>query len=318
MAENRLAHANLIVGPRDVGKLALALELARAVNCLADVADRPCNKCVQCSRIAAGQHADVHLISLRHTSNAKERRKEMSIDDVREVEHLASLMPFEGRCRVFIFDEAERLSEEASNALLKTLEEPPPHVLLVLTTTKEDSLLPTIRSRCQRLEMRPLPFEDVVESLVRDQGLERSEAERLARLSRGRIGWAVNAARDPQGAEERATDLGELAGLTQASLYERFQFADSLARKFVQDREKGRESLYLWLQWWRDVLLVQAGLREFVLNFEQIEELQQEAGRYSQAAVTAFMHRVMWTLDALEHNATPRLALENLMLSMPR
>ena len=313
-----MAHANLIVGPRDVGKLALALDLACAVNCLSEVADRPCGKCSQCSRIAAGQHADVRLISLRRASDTKERRKEIGIDDVREVEHLASLMPFEGKWRVFIFDEAERLSEEASNALLKTLEEPPPHVLLVLTTTKEDSLLPTIRSRCQRLEMRPLPYEDVVESLVADQGLERDAAERLARLSRGRVGWAINAARDPKGAEERTIELGEFAGLTRASLYERFQFADSLARRFVQDRAKGRESLYLWLQWWRDVLLVQAGLHEFVLNFEQLEELQQEAGRYSQAAVTAFMHRVMRTLDALEHNATPRLALENLMLSVPR
>jgi DNA polymerase-3 subunit delta' len=316
--EGRLAHAYLIVGPRHVGKLDLALELACAVNCLAAPGERPCGECSQCRRISSRRHADIQVISLRRPQEEQQPRKEIGIDQVREVGRLASLMPFEGRYRVFIFDEAERMSEEASNALLKTLEEPPPNVLLVLTTTREEALLPTIRSRCQRLQMRPLPREEVMDYLVSSLGLEREEAERLARLSGGRLNWAVEAHQHPEPLERRAEELENLSGLALASLYERFQYADSLARRFSQDREAGREPLHLWLQWWRDILMTKEGVEGFVADCERLERLQREAERYSSATVVTFMHKLLETLDALEQNATPRLALENLMLALPR
>jgi len=316
--EDRLAHAYLLVGPRHVGKLTLALDLARAVNCLAPLEERPCGRCSQCQRIASGKHADIRVLSVRRRAEDGPARKERGIDEVREVEREASLMPFEGRYRVFIFDGAERMSEEASNALLKTLEEPPPQVLLVLIAEREGALLATVRSRCQRMEMRPLPYQEVLEHLVTHRGMETKEAEGLARLSQGCLGWAVQAAEDPQLVERRGEELDILSRLTEPNLYDRFRYAESLARRFSNDRDAGREVLYLWLQWWRDILIVKRGVEGSVLNLERIEMLRQEAAHYSSGAVVAFMGELLATLDALEQNAAPRLALDNLMLALPK
>jgi len=127
LRNGRLAHAYLFVGPRHVGKMRLAIELAKALNCHHE--ERPCGVCTQCERIEGLKHADVQVIGVDGTT-------EIGIDQMREMQHCASLKPFEGRHRVFIIDGVEHLSREAANCLLKTLEEPPADVQLVLLSTK--------------------------------------------------------------------------------------------------------------------------------------------------------------------------------------
>ncbi|TET38214.1 MAG: AAA family ATPase, partial [Dehalococcoidia bacterium] len=148
MKGGKLSHAYLFVGPPHVGKMTLAMNLAQALNCRGE--ERPCGECPQCRRIARGVHADVQVIGL-------EGRMEIGIDQIREMQHAASLKPFEGRNRVFIIDGADHLSHEAANCLLKTLEEPPPNDQLILLAANERLLLPTVLSRCQKLELGPLP-----------------------------------------------------------------------------------------------------------------------------------------------------------------
>jgi DNA polymerase-3 subunit delta' len=119
-----LSHAYLFVGPPHIGKMTLAQNLAQAVNC--EAKERPCTQCVSCRRIAAGKHADIQVVGL-----TSEGKTEISIEQVREIRSAISLPPYEGRYKVFIIDGAEHLSAEASNCLLKTLEEPPPRALLI-------------------------------------------------------------------------------------------------------------------------------------------------------------------------------------------
>jgi DNA polymerase-3 subunit delta' len=123
--EGRLAHAYMIAGQRHLGKMTLALDLAMAVNCTAP--ERPCGECTQCDRISRGLHTDVKVVEIDIDTGVT-----IKIDQVLEMQREISLAPFEGASRVVIFDESERLTEDAANTLLKTLEEPPDRVLMLL------------------------------------------------------------------------------------------------------------------------------------------------------------------------------------------
>ncbi len=311
----RLSHAYLLVGPPHVGKGTLALDLARAVNCLNPL-EGSCGECQQCLRISASRHADVRIIGLRQEQGSS-TRKEIGIDTVREVQHQASLKPYEGSYRVFIFDGAEHLSEEAANALLKTLEEPPPQVLILLLTSWEESLLPTIRSRCQRLELRHLPKEEVIRELLHNHDVPQQETEELARLSQGCLGWALSTLSDPSVLETRRQRLERISSLTAATLEERFDYASELASLYFRDRDEVRAILYLWLGWWRDLLLLSQGTTEYVHNMNWLETLQEQVGTLTALQPLRVIESIQETLEALDQNANPRLALEVLMLNLP-
>ena len=314
--EGRYAHAYLLVGPPQVGKHTLAVNMAQAVNCLSSN-HIPCGECTQCLHIARGHHADVRIIEVQREEEDGPSRREIGIGDVREVQHQASLKPYEGKHRVFVFDGAEHMSEEAANALLKTLEEPPPQVLLILVTSREEALLPTIRSRCQRLELKPLPVAQVANELVSNHSLPDEQAETLARLSMGRLGWAVSAVNNPSVLEKRNEEIERIAQLPGTSLEERFNYASGLASLYSRNRIAAGELLFLWLRWWRDLLLIKEGAEPFVSNVDCISTLRLGAATCITVEVVGFIRAILSTIEALEHNANTRLALEVLMLSLP-
>ena len=312
LAQDRLAHAYLLAGPPHVGKSTLALDLARAVNCQGPAP--PCGACGQCQRISLGRHTDVVVLGVEEVAG----HKAISIDAVRDLQHQAHLKPYEGACRVFIIEGAELLTEAAANALLKNLEEPPDQVLLVLTTVDPELLLPTIRSRCQQLDLRPLPETRVAEALESRWGASPEEAGRLARLCRGCIGWAIQALQDPAILETRARRLERVAALSSASLEERFAYAADLAALMPQQRTALRETLDVWATWWRDALIAQAGSPELALDQEGVEAPIPRAWGLTSTKVAQAIRDILHVQQLLEANVNPRLALEGLMLSLPR
>jgi DNA polymerase-3 subunit delta' len=315
--EGRVAHSFLIAGPAQIGKMTLALDLARMVNCIGH--ETPCGECGQCRRIDAGLHPDVHVIGIGEQKGREGRsRVSIGIDQVRELQKEASLKPYEGRHRVFIIDGAELLSEEASNSLLKTLEEPPDQVIFVLLASEPDGLLSTILSRCQRLDLKPLPLSQLTEALQKRYEVETELAQEIARLSGGRPGWAFQMLEQPDLMETRGERLTSIEELLRSPLDERFSYASDLSTAFTKSRDSVREEMQLWLEWWRDVLVTKEGVPQFVTNLSRKDALEAAASELSSHQIVNAIKAIHQAMEYLERNVNSRLALEELMLSLPR
>jgi DNA polymerase-3 subunit delta' len=306
---NAIAHAYLLAGPRHVGKGTLAINLAQALNC--DGPELPCGQCRSCQRILGGKHADVTPLGL-------DSRTEIGIDDIRGLQRLANLPPYEGKCKVFIIDDAEYLSTEAANSLLKILEEPPPRVVWLLLAAEEEHLLPTIISRCQRLELKPVPSEQIQEVLVNSYNVDVDKAKLLTQLCHGRLGWAVSALVNVDILEQRAQRIEKLVSLLAASLEQRFAYAQELASQFSQDRRAGAEITEIWLDWWRDLMLIKGGCKEAIINVDYEVVLEEQAWGLSLSEIKGFLADLGLLQEEISKNVNPRLAWEWLMLNLPR
>ena len=315
LREGRTAHAYLLAGPPHVGKMSLAVNLAQALNCLEDRGE-PCGDCVHCTRIASGQHADVRVVGVRRSGDGPARTV-IGIGDVKDALRQVNLNPYEGRRTVVIFDEAETMSEEAANSLLKTLEEPPDHVTIMLLTTSEEPLPTTVLSRCRRITLAPAPKQDIVRRLVSEHGVDEGRAEGLARLSRGCYGWALGSLNDEQVLEQREAEMARLVEMCEAGLDARFTYANELSGLFSRDRSAARSVLFLWLSWWRDLLLVKEGAGDYIHDTGQSAQLQRSADGLTTSQIVGFVKRIHRTLDALDRNASARLALETMMIHLP-
>ena len=313
-----LAHAYLLVGPAHVGKMTLALNLAQAVNC--GGTEPPCGECVSCQRIGDGKHADVQVIDLGNAtgdSAESESRVKISVEQIEQMQHSASLPPFEGRCKVFILDGAELLSIGAANRLLKTLEEPVGNVIFVLLTVNDKLLPATIVSRCQRVELAPLGTTEVENALIDRWGVEIERARLLSRLANGCLGWAVSATRDEQLLQQRAETLDKLLDISDAGYEQRFQYAARLAVSFNQNRDTVLDVLGLWQNWWRDLMLVKVGCGNAITNVDRSAQLADMAAGHTLDQIRVFIESIRAAGEQLQLNANPQLALEVLMLSIP-
>lgn len=309
LKNGRLSHAYLFLGPAQVGKMTLALNLAQALNC--GGSDKPCGTCSSCKRIMESKHADVQVL-------APAGRAEVSIDQIRELERYASLKPFEGGCRVFIIDNAELMSTEAANCLLKTLEEPPPFVYIILLSINEKALLSTILSRCQKLELRPVAVSAIKKALMERWRVKPEDAPVLARLSSGCTGWAVQASADPKTLSRRGEQLQALIEAAKSDRIGKFSCSADIAGRFRKDRSEAQNLLSLWISWWRDLLLIKSGCRDIITNVDHQETLFREEACYDIIDIRNFITSLMQAGTLLKNNANPRLVLDVLILDMPR
>jgi len=182
--------ALLLVGPGSVGKTTLGLDIAAALFCRAEnPADRPCRECRGCRLLAHGNHPDLHRLAPEGPGG------QIVIGQVRSLIQEVALLPLEGPARVALVESAHRLNEDAQHTLLKTLEEPPAGLTLILAVDDEDALLPTVRSRCARVRLGPLPARAIEELLVEEGGRDPLDAAKIARLAGGRAGLALAYAR---------------------------------------------------------------------------------------------------------------------------
>jgi DNA polymerase-3 subunit delta' len=307
VAHDRFRQAYLIAGPASVGKLALARNFARALNCTAPTG-RPCGKCRACHLIATDAHADVSIIRPEGST--------FKIDQIREMVARIALRPVEARTRVVILDDFNKAQGPAQDALLKTLEEPPTDAVLLLITDRMESMLPTIRSRCQPIVLRPVPAGEIRAELEQ-RGLEAEQAALLAQLSEGRLGWALKAAAEPRILENRNQALLVMEQLIGADSASRFQFAEQAAQAMQKDKDALLELCSYWFGYWRDVLLLVTGARHPIANRDHRHALEQLAASLHTDQVHGVLKALERTRRYLLENSHARLTLEVLMLDLP-
>jgi DNA polymerase III subunit delta' len=302
----RSRHAYLITGTSGIGKTTFARILAMALNCIAEDG-RPCGECRSCTLIERGGHPDVTIMEAERVGG------QLKIEQVRELQRTVALRPYEARHRVAILRRFHEANPAASNALLKTLEEPPRNVVLILTADDVKLLLPTILSRCQHLPLRALPAEDIANALEQHWNVPQADAQLLARLSAGRIGWAIRAMENDDLLRRRADGLALLEGLLNQNRSARFAEAEKLAK----DKGATVELLQHWQSYWRDVLLAGQDSSKWIVNVDYQPTIEAWARRVPGDVQRQALEATQRTLNYLQRNVNARLALETLMLDYP-
>jgi len=242
-----------------------------------------------------------------------EQESSIKIDQIRELQREISLSPFAGRWRVYILCNFQKATPEAANCLLKTLEEPPPRVVLILTAIQAEMLLPTIVSRCQVLNLRPLPVDQVQRALQAHWGIELRQASLLARLSGGRIGWAIEASSNDALLRKREKYLVAL----EQALCQGRTGRMSLAQQLSREPQVLPDVFDLWQSWWRDLMLAKSGNAHALTNIDREQMVLNEAQHYTLGEIWACLRAIQRAAQQVKQNVSPRLALAVLFLRMP-
>lgn len=307
-ARGEVRHAYLFCGPPGLGRRTLALRLAQALNCTRPLGPGiPCGLCRDCKQIEAMQHPDMNVVQ------ADTEGGTLKVDQIREVQRSLSLKPYQSKYRVALFLRFQEANDNAANALLKTLEEAPAHAILLLTADNPEQLLPTINSRCEILRLRPLPLDAVIADLI-SRGMDEDRARLLAHISGGRPGYARKLAEDSTLLEKRDERLNDLQTLLPAARVDKFSYADKLSK----DKDAMRQTIMIWLSYWRDVLLRVAGAETPLINVDRNMEIEFLAGRLDLATARRVVADLENALEKMERNVNSRLLAEVLLLDWPK
>jgi DNA polymerase III subunit gamma/tau len=319
--ENRLHHAFLFCGPRGTGKTSTARILAKMVNCENGPTAEPCGTCSQCVAVREGQHLDV--VEIDAASHG-------GVEDARELRERAPTAPAMGREKVYIIDEAQRLSREAFDALLKVFEEPPPGVRFVLATTEPHKMPATIIGRCQRFDFRRITMEQLaahLQTIAAAEGvtLSGSAAAVIARNSEG-------SARDALSLLDQASVMGgetvddeviaALLGAPRAEV--QHELADAVAvgdaraafeivNRLVQDGQDLRNVTAETLAHFRNLLLVQtAPGQDDLLDVaaDRYEHLRAQAAKFTSPELARVIELLLAAQNDMRWTTSPRLSLE--------
>jgi DNA polymerase-3 subunit delta' len=308
----KLRHAYLFVGPEGIGRRTLSIRFAQALNCRQSPSPGEfCGTCRDCKQFETMQHPDLSILL------PEEGHRDILIDQVRALQHSLALAPYMAKYRIALMPNFQRATTEASNALLKTLEEPSDKVVLLLTAHSQESLLPTIVSRCEVVRLRPASVKATQMFLQSSKQISEEEAQLLAHLSSGRIGAALRYAEDPDRLLERRENLESLLKLLTANRTERFKIADALTKPRDKARENISTLLPIWLSFWRDVFIKASGADIEYVNIDLISQIEAASAKLNIQKARQLVVGHEEAIRQLDLYANVQLLLENLMLQWP-
>ncbi len=301
----KVVNSYLFLGSEGIGKKYVALQFAKALNCLEGEAERgdACDHCSSCKKIDHALHPDILII--------EPEGQNIKVEQVRQLQRDLAYRPYEGKRRVCILTAADRMAPNMSNILLKTLEEPPLHTLIILLANNSRFILPTILSRCQPIRFNPLPIPLVSKWLMEGKGLNETDAHLLASLSEGSPGKALEIQEEIRQIP-REELLKEWVGLKSLSIERMWGWVESLPSQ--------RENLLLILEvaktLLRDLVMVKTLKKEpKLIHSDLLQVMEPMATTWSLSSLLKRMEILHQTMLAIKANANTSLALETMMLS---
>ena len=305
LANGRLHHAYLFLGAEGVGKHLVAVALAKALHC-SELQDDFCDSCVNCRRIADGNHPDVRVIE------PLSGKKEISIQQIRELERELNYRSFTGKRKIAIIDPATLLNLSSQNALLKTLEEPPQDSLIVLIAPNEGGLLPTLRSRCLRLSFAPLTRKEIAGFLQLHHSINGADAEFIAALGMGSIGAAL-ALDKTELIEKRKIWTGMLGALKARDYHGAMEAAEALAA----NREEALNFLKWAESWYRDLLIYRvANDSDDLVNLDMRPQIEQQSLHQGTDSTLSAIAQNAGAAARIQRNLNRRMVLEKFLFGV--
>jgi DNA polymerase-3 subunit delta' len=305
LARKRIGHAYLFSGISAVGKKTLAREFVKALNCeKEDALHDSCGECSSCRKIKNDNHPDVFFVEADGQF--------IRIDAIREIQEQMKCPPLEARRRVFVIDDADKMNDQAANALLKMLEEPSPSNILILVTARPYSMPSTIISRCQHMRFNPLRFDAVAKFLVDQTGMDHQRAFLLAGLSGGSIGRAIELNKDD--IVLYRTELLKLLSITRRNdPFSLINFASFLG----QGKNEIKQGLNILNTFFRDALVFKETQKnEMLVNQDNLSLISNQAARLSGGQILQNIALVEKAGETIDQNVNKSLTLETMAFKL--
>lgn len=299
-------HAYLFQGEEGVGKEALARTFAAGLQCQSESADKPCKECVSCRQMESGNQPDVIWVTREKAS--------LGVDEIREqLCNTMDIKPFSSPYKIYLVPEAEKMTEAAQNALLKTIEEPPEYGIVILMTSNISALLPTIQSRCLTMEFRPLSTA-VVESYVKEHcQVPDYQARASAAFAQGNLGKAMRYAKSEDFIERKDHIISLLRHVEQMDLSEMLAVIKDLGTR----KDEVRDYIDLMVLWYRDVLLFKATKDINQLLFQdEASYISREASHRSYEKIEEILRAFEKAKVRLRANVNFDITMELMLLTL--
>lgn len=304
--EDKVSHAYIFNGPEASGKMMLAEAFAMALQCEGE-GKRPCLECRSCRQAADHNQPDIIYVS-------HEKPNTIGVDDIRtQINNDIDIKPYSSRYKVYIVDEAQKMNQQAQNALLKTIEEPPAYAIILLLTTNADSFLQTILSRCITLNLKAVKEDKIKEYLMKHYQIPDYQADICAAFSQGNVGKAIQLASSEEFGELKASVLQLMKRLEDIDLYE----MTGAVKQIAEYKLSVNDYFDLMMIWFRDVLYLKAANDVDGLIFkDEVYDIKKQAAKRSYQGIETILEALEKAKIRLNANVNFDLVIELLLLTI--
>jgi len=299
---NNVSHCYVFEGPKDMGKLNLALIFAQSLFCR-DFNGEPCESCNNCKKVNSLNHPDLHILDLVQKSIKRE--------DVDELIENIYKKPYEGYRKVYIINNADLMTVQAANTFLKTLEEPPKDTVIILLTTNINLLLPTIVSRSQVIKFKKISIKEIKEFLIKNYKADEQKASVISNYSKGILNKAVNIINEKDDILNRRE---EIINIFNKIIKSDEEIIFSLESYFEEKKDNIDEMLEIFMLWIRDITFVRNNIQNLVINTDYMDLLNEHSKLFNKISGDGLINYLQGVSDNIKSNVNYKLIIDKMLL----